>query len=69
MKMTDEEIQNRIAEIVADGRLSQETATVFVNAPLALVQMSMSAELHTLQKVLGVPLTKIKDLQNQKIKS
>lgn len=56
---TEEEIKTRIAEIKADERLAYATATVFVNAPLALIQLSMSTELHTLERVLGLPPTQI----------
>lgn len=56
---TEQEILKRIDEIVKDGRLQQPTATVFINAPLALIQMSMTAELHSLQWVLGIERSKI----------
>ena len=56
---TEREIEIRITEIKADERLAYPTATVFVNAPLALIQMSMSTELHTLERVLELPLTQI----------
>lgn len=56
---TEEEILARIAEIKADERLAYATATIFVNAPLALVQLSATTELHTLERVLGLPPTQI----------
>lgn len=56
---TPEEIQKRIDEIKADERLSYPTATVFVNAPLALIQYGLTTELYALEKVLGLPYTKI----------
>jgi hypothetical protein len=56
---TEEEIKARIAEIKADERLAYPTATVFANAPLALIQLSMGTELHTLERVLGLPPTQI----------
>ena len=63
--MNEEQIKARIAEILSDERLSYKTATVFANAPLALIQLSLSTELHTLQRVLGVPLTNLKQLRNE----
>jgi hypothetical protein len=64
--MNEEQIKSRISEILADERMSYKTATVFANAPLALIQLGMTTELHTLQKVLGVPLTNIKELRKEK---
>jgi len=54
---TEAEILKKIAEIKADERLSYPSATVFANAPLALIQMSMKAELNALEWVLGLPLS------------
>ncbi len=61
-----EQIQKRIDEILADERLSYKAATVFENAPLALIQLEMEIELHTLQMVLEVPLTNINSLRKNK---
>lgn len=63
--MKEEQIKARINEILADERLAYRTATVFSNAPLALIQIATETELHTLQKVLGVPLTNIKELRGE----
>lgn len=64
--MKEKQIQARIKEILSDERLSYKTATVFANAPLAMIQLQMETELHTLQKVLGVELTDIKALRKEK---
>lgn len=61
----DKKIKTRIAEILADERISYKTATVFANSPLALIQWGLETELHTLQKVLGVELTNIKQLRGE----
>jgi hypothetical protein len=63
--MNEEAIKTRIAEILADERLSYKTATVFSNAPLALIQYGMQVELHTLQRVLGIELTNIGKLRGE----
>lgn len=63
--MNEEQIKKRIEEILSDERLSYPTATVFANAPLALMQYGMEVELHTLQKVLGVECTNIKKLRGE----
>lgn len=60
-----EEIQQKIDQILADERLSYKTATVFANAPLALIQHGMVTELHTLQWVMGQELTNIKELRGE----
>ncbi len=64
--MKKEEIEKRIDEILADERLAYKTANVFVNAPLALIQLQMQVELHTLQKVIGAELTDINKLRGEK---
>jgi len=63
--MNKEEIEKRIAEILSDDRFLSKTATVFENAPLALIQWGLTTELHTLQKVLGVELTSVSELRNE----
>lgn len=62
------EILQRIDEILKDERLSYPTATLVVNAPLALIQYGMEIELHTLQKIIGQPLTDINALRKGKKK-
>lgn len=64
--MNQDAIKARINEILADERLAYKTATVFANAPLAMIQYGMQVELHTLQKVLGVELTDIGKLRGEK---
>lgn len=63
--MSEEQIQKRISEILEDERFSYKSADIFTNAPLALIQLSMEVELHTLQKVLGIKLTNIKDWRKE----
>lgn len=63
--MNETQIKARIAEILADKRLSYKTANVFTNAPLAFIQYGLQTELHTLQKVLGVELTDIDVLRGE----
>lgn len=63
--LKQEEIQSKIDSILSDDRLAYKTADVFTNAPLALIQLAMEVELHTLQKVLKVPLTNIKKLRKE----
>lgn len=63
--MKKSEIQARIQEILSDDRLSYKTALIQINAPLALIQLSLETELHTLQKVLGIKRTDIKELRNE----
>jgi hypothetical protein len=62
---TEQEIQQRIDEILEDERLSYKTATIFGNSPLAIIQWGLEVELHTLQSVLGVEKTNIKKLRGE----
>jgi hypothetical protein len=63
--MNEVQIRARIAEILGDERLSYRTATVFANAPLALIQWGLETELHTLERVLGIERTDIKKLRGE----
>jgi hypothetical protein len=56
---TETQILNRIAELKSDERLSYPAATVFANAPLALTQMGLEAELHCLEWILDLPKSKM----------
>ena len=49
---TKAEIEKRIAELKADERLGYPPANVFVNAPLALIQVALKNELMALSWVL-----------------
>lgn len=49
---TSEEVQARLKELEADERLSQPPATVDINAPLALIQLSLETEIRTLKWAL-----------------
>lgn len=46
------QIEKRLVEIKADDRLEGPTATVFENAPLALMQLKLETMAQTLQWVL-----------------
>jgi hypothetical protein len=63
--MTQKEIEQRIQEILDDKRMHYKTANIVVNAPLAMVQLTLETELHTLQDVLGTERTYIKDLRGE----
>lgn len=52
------EVEKMLAEAKADERLAYKPADVFTNAPLALIQVSLEAQVHTLERVLGLPLSK-----------
>lgn len=50
---TEIEIQEALTKVESDQRLSQPTATISINAPLALIQLSLETERDTLKWVLG----------------
>jgi hypothetical protein len=52
------EIKAAIAEIDADERYHYPTATVFENAPLALIQLGMRQKAEALAWVLGIKAPK-----------
>ncbi|MFA7142706.1 MAG: hypothetical protein WC175_01820 [Candidatus Dojkabacteria bacterium] len=49
---TKAEILAKIEELEMDPRLSYPMASVFVNAPLALIQISLKTKIQTLKWVL-----------------
>ncbi len=49
---TKKQVENRLAEKQADPRISYKPAAVRINAPLALIQTSLEAQIATLQWVL-----------------
>jgi hypothetical protein len=51
---TEREIKDRLDAIDRDERFHCEAATVFENAPLALIQTGMESEARALAWVLGV---------------
>ena len=57
MKMQTE-ITEKLNELKSDERLTYKAATVFENAPLALIQLEMETKIHTLEWILGLPLSK-----------
>ncbi len=54
---TKEEILAELEELKKDERNYYPIATVFVNAPLALIQLQLSTKINTLESVLGLPLS------------
>ncbi len=54
---TQEEILAELEELKKDERNYYPIATVFVNAPLALIQLQLSTKINTLEEILGLPLS------------
>ncbi len=50
---TEQEIRYKLYEILADERLGYPLATVQINAPLALVQLSLEVKRDILKWILG----------------
>jgi hypothetical protein len=59
-KPTEKQMRDRLKAIDADERYHYKAATVFENAPLALIQLEMETEARVLAWVLGelVPRSK-----------
>jgi hypothetical protein len=51
---TDKQLIDRLKEISEDERYQYDPATIFENAPLALIQLEMETEARVLAWVLGV---------------
>ena len=54
MTKSRRKIESKIAEIRADARYNYPAANVFSNAPLALIQVEMKAQVRILEWVLGI---------------
>ena len=50
---TKKEIEEKLADIKSDERLSYPPATIDINAPLALIQLSMECKIDILKWVLA----------------
>jgi len=51
--MSEKDMQLRIKEIESDARFRAKPATVDINAPLALIQLSLEVERDVLRQVLA----------------
>jgi hypothetical protein len=67
--MTRDAIVTRLQEIESDERIWYPAATVFNNAPLALIQVTLETEAQTLRKVLNLPMVKYHTKIKQKNKA
>ncbi|QMS78789.1 hypothetical protein [Aeromonas veronii] len=56
MMKSEQEIRNKIAELEADERLHYPAASVFSNAPLALIQTDIRGQLKALHFALGLSM-------------
>lgn len=54
---TENEIKIMLKELRADERNYYKTATVFANAPLALIQYGLTSQIHVLEAILDLPLS------------
>jgi len=51
---TENELKEMLTEIESDGRLYYNTATVFSNAPLAMIQLVAETKSGMLRDILGL---------------
>ena len=54
---TEAQLLAELEELKKDERNYYPRATVFANAPLALIQIGLSTKINTLESVLGLPLS------------
>lgn len=52
---SESELLQELAKLRTDERVSYPTANVVINAPLALVQITLETRIHALEWVLGLP--------------
>lgn len=55
---TEKEIRDRLEELKQDPRNYYPLAEIFSNAPLALIQLDISSNIHALEFALDLPLSK-----------
>lgn len=51
------ELEKMLEELKSDERNYYSIATVFANAPLALIQFGLSTRINLLEEILGLPLS------------
>jgi len=49
---TKKEIEERLAQLLADHRIHYSPATIQINGPLALIQCDLAARIRTLEWIL-----------------
>jgi len=52
---TEKEVFEMLQEVEADKRLHYKSADVFINAPLALIQVELTCRANLLRKILDLP--------------
>lgn len=52
------ELLAKLKELKTDQRMTYPHADIQINAPLALIQVDVSAKIHSLEWALGLPLSK-----------
>ena len=52
---SEEQILNKLAELKSDSRLTQPSASIQINAPLALIQLELESNIGALEWVLDLP--------------
>ena len=53
---TKEEILEWLRKVETDERLHYESANVFINAPLTLIQTELETKSNVFREILGMPL-------------
>lgn len=53
-----ENLREELERLKADERNYYATATVFANAPLALIQYGLSSQINLLERLLGLPISR-----------
>jgi len=54
---SERQLRKKLAELKADERVYYQPATVFENAPLALIQLGLETEINLLEQILEIPLS------------
>ena len=60
------EVIKKLIEVLEDERFWYKTATISINAPLALIQLDLGTRAQTLGWILGIGLADIKKLWKEK---
>ena len=62
----EQKIKDLLIELKKDERNYYTTATMFANAPLALIQFGLSSKINMLESLLGLPLSTFPLSKNSK---
>ena len=64
--MNEAAVKALLEEVEKDERLYYKSATISINAPLALIQLSLETRVNALREVLEMPILNFEKIRKEK---